>query len=246
VGTGDQLGEFGNGEFVHGCLDRTDAACQLEAAPDCIVTGGRFELFYQLLDPSAISSDDIDLVLQVVAANEDFLGAGQPFLARRSGRTAVLVRESGQIIDLMHLDLVRPSQMQIVSEGGETIGDRLLLQRGESTTLFVHPQVEACPVPGGALPLSTLSGPGLTRSVVGVTATDVLELQGSAVGTITITVVLGELERTLTIEVVDGPPSTTSTSDDGATNTDPGTSGGSATDTDTDAATDGASASGGS
>jgi hypothetical protein len=247
-----QIGELGNGDFVHGCLDRTDKACLVGAAPDCIATGSRFELNYQLLDPSAISSDDIDPVLQVRAANEDFLSGGGPFLARRDGRAAVIVMESDHVIDLLHLELSDPTGIEIVSEAGEVIEDRLTLARGEAMTLFVHPQVIGCPLVGGAMELSTRSSLGLTRSIVRTTASDVLELQGSAVGTITISVLLGELERTLTIEVVDGPVPGTSTSEDPttttgvetATETEPGTSTASATDTDTDTDTGGATGSG--
>jgi hypothetical protein len=243
-GTEGQIGELGNGDFVHGCLDRTDAACQLEESPDCIATGSRFEVNYQLLDPSAIATD-IDPVLQVVAANEDFLGLGQPFLARRSGRTAVLARESGHIIDLLHLDLMEATEIEIVTEAGEVIGDRLELARGATTTLFVRPRVEGCFVAGGALPLTVRRNVGLMRAVVGVDASDVLVLEGLAMGTLEVNVNLGELTRTLTIDVIDGPLAETSTTTDvgsssssesgSATDTDTDTS---ATDTDTDTDTD--------
>jgi hypothetical protein len=241
------IGELGNGDFSYGCLDRTDPACPASSLgesppfPDCVVEGGRFDLTYRLIDTSAISSDDISPVLQVVPANEDFLGRGQPFVAQRSGRSAVLVRESGHVVDLLHLDVLAHTEIEISTLEGEVIGNTLQLSRGDAVTLLVRAAADGCFAPGGALPLTVRTVLGLTRSVVRIEASDVIELDAQARGIIAAEVQLGELSRTLTINVVDAPPPGESTGEDPGTTT--GATGmatdtGSATATDTDSATD--------
>ena len=234
-------GELGNGEFTYECLGRSDAACPPLSSddrpppfPDCLVRGGRFDLSYVLTDDSAIAQDGPTPTLGLSAASYDFFGNDRPFVARRAGRAAVLVENGEYVVDLLHLDILEPTGMDLVTGTGQTVDDRVVLEQGEQLSIVVLPQAELCFVAGGSLPLRVRSDGGAAqRSVVRVDVSDVLQLQGSAVGTTSIEIELGDMSRILDVEVVPGGGGQETDTGAGA-ETDSGTGTGTDTDTDTD------------
>lgn len=251
-------GELGNGEFTYECLGRSDAACPPLSSddepppfPDCLVRGGRFDLSYVLTDDSAIAQDGPTPTLGLTAASYAFFGNDRPFVARRTGRAAVLVENGEYVVDLLHLDTVEPTAIELVTGTGQSVEDRVVLEQGEQLSIVALPQAELCFVPGGSLPLRVRSDGGVAqRSVVRVDVFDALQLQGSAVGTTSIEIELGEMSRTLEVEVVpgtvgSGPDMGTGTDTDTDTDTGPDMGTGTGTGTDTDTGTDTTSGGGG-
>jgi len=232
------VGELGNGRFHYACTSPSDPACEASGTiadadyfPTCIALGGRFELDYELLDASALESDELTPVLYIDSVNQRFFEGTSPFRALRVGRAAFVVRESERVLDLLHLDIVEPDAMDIVAREPASPTAAIELPAGDTEVLRVFPRSSTCTQLGGGVTIEAESSDPLVATVA---AGDELRIQGQANGTAVVTVRLGALEQTIAVTVVDGPidPDTSpigeSTSsgpgsDDGTTDPDTGT-----------------------
>lgn len=201
------IGELGNGRFHYTCGGPSDPACEtstsdVEYFPTCIALGGAFELDYELLDASALESDELTPVLYIESINARFFDGTSPFRALRVGRAAFVVREGERVLDLLHLDIVEPDAMDIVAREPATPTAALELPAGDTEVLRVFPRSSTCTQLGGAIPIEAESS---DLAIVSVAAGDELRIQGQAPGTAVVTVRLGALEQTIAVTVVDGP-----------------------------------------
>lgn len=204
-------GELGNGEFMYTCGGPNDPACETDGMeptfPECIVLGGRFQLEYTLRDPSARAEDNIGVFIRVEPGNEDFFAGSDSFQARRPGRSVFLAREDDQVLDMIHLSIVDPMQIRFRKALGTEI-DTLEIAEGELALVDVFPDTPECAALGGAISPDLVGG---DPSIATATGQASLEITGIGVGTTSFVVRLGELERELSVVVVEGPATGTGT-----------------------------------
>jgi hypothetical protein len=236
------IGELGNGRFHYACGGSSDPACESSADgddvdyfPDCIALGGGFDLEYELLDASALETSELTPVLYIESVNQRFFRGTDDFEALRVGRAAFVVRESERVLDLLHLDIVEPDDIDVIARDPATPTTALEVAVGDTEVLRVFPRNLGCPELGGAVPITAESS---DTAIASVSAGDVLRIQGQAPGTAVVRARLGALEEAITVTVVEGPigpdPGTSSEgsgatgSSDGTSSgtTDPGTSSG--------------------
>jgi len=243
------IGELGNGNFLYECGGTSDPVCEFsefgEMFPECIALGGQFDLEYRLLDGSALGDDiEIDPVLYIESVNQSFFEGVDEFSAQRIGEAAFIVRESEHVLDLIHMNIVEIDDFDIADRDPATPTDTIDISLGETQTYRVFPRSFSCAQIGGAVPVDAESS---DEAIATISGGDVLRIQAQALGVAVVRVRMGELEKAITVNVLDGPvgPATT-TATDSATGTD-GTDGtsddGSGTAT---GATDGGSSTGGS
>jgi hypothetical protein len=217
------VGELGNGRFLYACLGESDPACasspggdDMDYFPECIALGGRFDLEYMLIDASALESDELTPVLYVESVNQSFFGGNDEFQALRVGEAAFVVRESERVLDLIHLPIVEPDGIEVMTA----------IEIGVGTTeeLRVHPRSLDCLELGGTVPFEADSS---DEAIATVSASGLLTIQGQAPGTAVVTVRLGGLEQAITVEVVgSGTDTAPGTGSDGSGDTGSGTTGG--------------------
>ena len=256
------VGELGNGRFLYTCGGPSDPACEATASgdadyfPDCIALGGRFDLEYELVDGSALESGDLTPLLYIESVNQGFFRGTDEFEALRVGSAAFVVREDERVLDLIHLLVVEPDDIDVIGSDPTVPTTALELPVGDAEVLRVLPRSSQCFGLGGAVPIEAESS---DLEVAAVSAGDVLRIQGLAPGTAVVRARIGELEQSLTVTVVGspvdpdtGPSESTSSGDDtsgGTTDasgtTDAGTTDAGTTDAGTTDASTGGSTAGG-
>lgn len=218
------IGELGNGRFLYECGGTSDPVCEHSSNgdyfPECIVLGGGFDLEYELIDASALESNELTPVLYVESINQGFFRGTDDFEALRVGEAAFVVRESERVLDLIHLDIVEPDSIDVFARDPATPTTTVELGVGETEVLRVFPRNLGCPQLGGAVPIEADSS---DTAIVSLSAGDVLRIQGQAEGTAVVRVRIGALEQAITVQVGATPidPETESATSD----TGPGTSG---------------------
>lgn len=231
------VGELGNGRFLYTCGGSSDPACESSANgdavdyfPDCIALGGAFDLEYELLDASALETDELTPVLYVESVNQGFFRGTDDFEALRVGNAAFVVRESERVLDLIHLAIVEPDDVDVVSRDPATPTDAIELSPGDTEVLRVLPRSSQCLGLGGAVSIDAESS---DQTVASVSAGDVLRIQGIAPGTAVVRARLGALEEAITVTVIGGTPDPDTSASDGSAgsgDTGSGTGGSTATD----------------
>lgn len=203
------VGELGNGRFLYTCGGTSDPACESSANgdavdyfPECIALGGSFDLEYQLLDASALESDELTPVLYVDSVNQSFFRGTDDFQAQRVGSAAFVVRESERVLDLIHLTIVEPDGIDVITRDPATPTTTLELPAGDTEVLRVLPRSSSCFELGGAVAIAAESS---DETIASVSAGDVLRIQGLAPGTAVVRARLGELEQAITVTVVGEP-----------------------------------------
>lgn len=203
------VGELGNGRFLYTCGGTSDPACESSANgdavdyfPECIALGGAFDLEYELLDASALETDELTPVLYVESVNQGFFRGTDDFQARRAGSAAFVVRESERVLDLIHLTIVEPDGIDVLARDPATPTTTLELAAGDTEVLRVLPRSSACLELGGAVAIEASSS---DEAVVAVSAGDVLRIEGLAPGTAVVRARLGELEQAITVTVTGVP-----------------------------------------
>lgn len=216
------VGELGNGRFLYTCGGQSDPACESSANgdavdyfPECIALGGAFDLEYQLLDASALESDELTPVLYVDSVNQSFFRGTDDFQAQRVGSAAFVVRESERVLDLIHLTIVAPDGIDVITRDPATPTTTLELPAGDTEVLRVLPRSSGCFELGGAVAIAAESS---DETIASVSAGDVLRIQGLAPGVAVVRARLGELEQAITVTVVEGPvdPDTGPSEDSGS------------------------------
>jgi hypothetical protein len=200
------VGELGNGRFHYTCGGQSDPACESLADgdyfPDCIALAGAFDLEYELLDDSALETNDLDPVLYIESVNQHFFRGTDDFEALRVGSAAFVVREGERVLDLIHLQIVEPDGIDVVTSDPATSTSAVEIAAGDTEVLRVFPRSSECLGLGGAVPIEADSS---DAAVAGVSAGDVLRIEGLAPGTAVVRARLGELEQAITVTVVSGP-----------------------------------------
>lgn len=211
------IGELGNGRFHYACGGPNDPVCEFEVDqqfPDCIALGGSFSLEYMVLDTSIFDPTDINPILYIESVNQDYFRGEESFQAVRVGEAAFIVRESNNVLDLLHLDIVEPDRIEVIGpQAGEPL-DAFTLEAGDSESLRVFPRTSACPTIGGEVPFTAQSS---DETVVTVGTAESLRLTAVSEGSAVVRVTLGDIEHAITIEVTGStsPPNTDSGSDAG-------------------------------
>jgi hypothetical protein len=244
------VGELGNGRFLYTCGGPSDPACEssiddgsVDYFPDCIALGGAFDLEYELIDDSALETNELTPLLYIESVNQQFFRGTDDFEALRVGNAAFLVRESERVLDLIHLLIVEPDYVDVVVRDTGSLTDAIELPPGATEVLLVIPRSSECLELGGAVEIEADSS---DLAVATVMAGEVLRIQAIAPGTAIVRARLGEIEQAITVTVSgepvdpdtgpgesssDGPGSdegTTGTaSTDGSGTTDAGSTGGS-------------------
>jgi hypothetical protein len=225
------VGELGNGRFLYTCGGSNDPACEgnggIDEAyfPDCIALGGSFDLEYELVDSSALESDELTALIYIESVNQGFFRGTDDFEALRVGSAAFLVRESERVLDLLHLPIVQPDYLEVMSGDPAIPTDAVAIATGDTEVLYVYPRSGECLELGGAVPFEAESS---DETIADVAGGEVLRIEGIAPGTAVVTARIGELEQTITVTVGGGDPDTgessessgdTGSSSDGSTGT---------------------------
>lgn len=242
------IGELGNGNFLYECGGTSDPVCEFsefgEMFPECIALGGQFDLEYRLLDGGALGDGiEIDPVLYIESVNQRFFEGVDEFSAQRIGEAAFIVRESEHVLDLIHMQIVEIDDFDIADRDPATPTDTIDISLGETQTYRVFPRSVSCAQVGGSVPVDADSS---DEAVATISGGDVLRIQAQALGVAVVRVRLGEIEKAITVNVVDGPvgPATT-TGDSSGSASGTGSTGDDGSGTAT-GATDGGSSTGGS
>lgn len=203
------VGELGNGRFHYTCGGPSDPACEssgdgdtVDYFPNCIALGGEFDLEYELLDDSALETTDLDPVLYIESVNQHFFHGTDEFEALRVGSAAFVVREGERVLDLVHLEIVAPDGIDVVTRNPPMSTHAVEIAPGDVEVLRVFPRSSECYDLGGAVPIDADSS---DEAVATVSAGDVLRIEGVARGTAVVRARLGELEQAITVTVGDTP-----------------------------------------
>ncbi|MCX4239687.1 hypothetical protein [Paraliomyxa miuraensis] len=203
------IGELGNGDFLYTCGVGGDPACEFSSSasnpdyfPECIALHGRFDLEYRLLDDSALEFDTITPVLYIESVNQDFFRGDDDFEAVRTGEAAFVVRESERVLDIFHLPIVEPDDMDVLARDPATPTTELELTLGDTEQLRAFPRSSRCTQLGGGIPATVSTS---DEAVVSVSGGDLVRIQAQGVGTAVVRIGLGELEKQVTVHVGDGP-----------------------------------------
>lgn len=203
--SGKTVGELGNGEFLYRCVNPNDGACEGTTVlfPECILLDGEFEMDYVLHESDAVDDDDFDTFVYVESASQDFFAGQGHYRADRLGRAALLAREDEQIIDIIHLDIVQATGIDVRDALGEAVTGRVQVVRSSTVTLDAYAETMGCsPVGGGGTVAAMSSDP----SVATVLADDRIVIHGEEVGLTSITISTAGYEQVVEVEVLQGPP----------------------------------------
>jgi len=232
------VGELGNGRFHYTCGGTSDPACESSADgqtvdyfPNCIALGGTFDLDYELLDDSALETNDLTPVLYIESVNQHFFHGTDDFEALRVGSAAFVVREGERVLDLVHLEIIAPDAIDVITRDPATPTTAVEIAAGDFEVLRVFPRSSECYDLGGAVPIDADSS---DEAVARISAGDVLRIDGVAPGTAVVRARLGELEQAITVTVTGSPidPDTSEDSGSSGSGSDSGSEGStSATDT---------------
>lgn len=225
------IGELGNGRFDYACGGLGDPACEGSESgdlaayfPRCIALGGRFSLAYDLIDGSALESNDLTPLLYIESVNQSFFeGTGEQFEALRLGSAAFVVRESERVLDLIHLEIVEPDGLEAVLRDTSVPTTALEVAVSDSAELRVFPRSSGCTELGGAVRFEAESS---DPAIASVSAGEVLRIEGHSTGTAVVLARLGALEAAITVTVV-GTPIDPDTGPSPSTESDGTSSGGS-------------------
>lgn len=244
-------GELGNGTFDYTCVSPSDPVCRggvpAEDFPNCLMVGSQFEISYTVHNTDAL--DDLGTAfIHVKPASESYFTGFDALVAVQPGNAALVAFADDHVIDILHLQLVEATGLELVYEG---ISDPPVVEVevGASVIVEAYGTSTTCAA-GGALPVEALSA---DLGVASASGEGNVTLVGNNEGETVVTVSVGEMSRSFTVRVVPAiDPSETftttfTTTDDTTTQADTGSGtddSGSSDDSGTDSGTSDGSDSG--
>ncbi|HET6581956.1 MAG TPA: hypothetical protein VFG69_00890, partial [Nannocystaceae bacterium] len=144
--SGRTVGELGNGEFLYRCVNANDGACAGSTVlfPECILLDGEFEMDYVLHESDAVDDDDFDTFVYVESASQEFFAGQGHYRADRLGRAALLAREDEQIVDIIHLEIVKAIGVAVYDDEGDPVTGRVQVVRSSTVTLDAYAVTGGC------------------------------------------------------------------------------------------------------
>jgi hypothetical protein len=203
------------------------------------MVGGQFEIDYTVRNTDAL--DDLGTAfIHVKPASPSFFSGLDALTAVQPGNAALVAFADDHVIDVLHLQLVQPTDLELVHEGIENPAI-VEVELGTSVTIEAYATSVTCSA-GGGLPVSAVSSDSAVASVGG---TGLVTVQGNDEGDAEIVVTVGEMTRALLVRVVPAVDPTEETL--GPTTSDTaGTTTAADSGTDTGSTDDGSSTDGGS
>jgi hypothetical protein len=195
-------GELGNGTFFYECGGATDPVCD-DGDSDYpfdrdYAVGARFGLTFE---------DDNGLGATLSASAPERLDdSGQDFVALAEGTVAVIARRGDRVIDIIHLELREMADVRLETELQAFGGDTVELEVGQIAALRATPRDADDELIVGGLPTTWQSSAPEIADVYGSDDDNRVEVIANDVGEAEITVMMGDIEKSITISVVGQPP----------------------------------------
>ncbi len=198
------IGDLGNGAFFYQCTDAADSVCDERQSDfpsgQSFAVGARFGMFYR-------NASGVRGVVES-ASPKRLSDAGSVFLAEKSGVVSVISSNGRHATDMIHLrlEVMRELRLEVdkAAQGGGLQDDALAMTAGDRLVLRATPHSEDGGLLAGAVPTVWESGDLSVVSFAGSDRDNQVELVAARYGVAQIYLTMGEMMRTITINVARG------------------------------------------